>query len=181
MLSVAVKYRSFNSVEALNEVVKQVKQRISKYIAKSVIKLLDFLSSHSLVVKGVSWAGKDYILDHTGMSKATYHRSIKLLEALGVIKVHHWKRHPIIQIQPDIDWAKVDAVLFGESENETSNETEPNADKPKQENALTVAKRVGKKIQSLSISFENSVYEWKKRKYGEVGETFPFYNWLEKD
>lgn len=120
MLILAKKFevKAFENIEAMNIIVDAFKQRIRGILPSSVLKVVDFISSHSCKVRGVSWATYDYIKDKTGLSLSTLKRAVKLLSKLGFIQViRTWvggrQSANIIQIQHNIDWSAVEAELMG--------------------------------------------------------------------
>ncbi len=136
MLSFARKFSLFSDIQSLNYVVNSFKETIRGFVPKSIVKVVDFLPTHSAKIKGVSFATYDYMADITGLSASTLKRAIKRLIDLGFIQVVNvWidgrQRANIYQIQANINLEELAERLmskvsfeFFEPSNDTQNDTE---------------------------------------------------------
>ena len=135
MLILARKFevKAFEDISLMNVIVDAFKQRIRGIVPPSVLKVVDFLASHSCKVRGVSWATYDYMKDKTGLSLSTLKRVVKLLASFGFIQViRTWvggrQSANIIQIQKDIDWQEVQAKVMERVRFAYADEQQPETD-----------------------------------------------------
>jgi hypothetical protein len=204
MQVVARKFTSFSDLESLNVMVRQFKEIVKGLVPKSLITVVDFLSTHSAKVKGVSWASYDYMKDITGLSVPTLKRAIKRLQQLGFIQVFKtWSSEGqlpnIVQIQSNIDWKSVvDQLMksvrieFPAPQEMHQTEVEATSDMivdtvdDTQDDTLSTPANALKHMERRSIfSWGNSLSFIQTKIRNEYKEeysfqNFPFYNWLEK-
>jgi predicted transcriptional regulator len=79
-------YQSFDSINDLNESVRQALYYNADQLNKTQVNLLKLLSRFSCVIPGVSWMKASTIAKHLEKSEKTVRRSLKTLEQLEIIK-----------------------------------------------------------------------------------------------
>ncbi|KYG34931.1 helix-turn-helix domain-containing protein [Alkalihalobacillus trypoxylicola] len=81
--------QSFATLDALNQSVSAHMDTLKAYSCKeSIMALLAHISSHSVVILGVSWMSNKTMAEHLKVSVRTIQRSIKELIALKIIKAY---------------------------------------------------------------------------------------------
>ncbi|BAU28114.1 helix-turn-helix protein [Aneurinibacillus soli] len=128
----------FGNIEVMNTIVDAFKKRIRGMLPASVMKVVDFLASHSCKVRGVSWATYEYMNDITGLSISTLKRAVKMLAKLGFIQViRTWvggcQSANIIQIQPRMDWKAIETELMRRVRFEYADEKQSEIEKESEE------------------------------------------------
>lgn len=117
MLTLARKFTSFQTLDSMNLTVNKFKTLIKGLVPKSIYTVIDYLSTHSVKLKGVSFGSYEYIKQQTGLSIPTLKRAIKRLKELGFIEVIHTfingrQRANIIRIKNKINWKHVRDTLM---------------------------------------------------------------------
>jgi hypothetical protein len=156
----------------VNQLIKELKKRYGRLFTKSVKKLIDILNRHSVIVPGVSFPSITYLIDKLDKSRATYYRSIKILQEIGFVKIHRVKGQPFFQIQPELNWDQIDEYFFGpsdETQNETQNETVDNSVDPIHSKTSIVWKTYRALLSFSASKINEYKYDW-------IG-----YNWLENE
>lgn len=83
---------SFESVQKLNEAVRQHIQHHKQELNKNAVRILQHLKQYSCKYEGVSFQSKNNIATELKLSKRTIIRNCNLLERLGIIKQYAMKR-----------------------------------------------------------------------------------------
>jgi DNA-binding Lrp family transcriptional regulator len=145
MLTIARNFQSFNNIEQMNYNVKRFVETIKGILPKSVFTTIDFLSTHSCRIKGVSFASYEYMSDMTGLSVSTLKRAVSILVKLGFVvkyttRVRGKQSSNILVINPEMDLQKVEDLLLDmfsikldtpdEPANDMQNDTLKKSDKP---------------------------------------------------
>jgi hypothetical protein len=87
-----VNLSSFDSIEVLNQTVRQYKELYKDKLSKSTVSVLNHLHRFSALYKGCSFMCKNNIANALKMSRKTVIRACKALEDLGIIKQYEMKR-----------------------------------------------------------------------------------------
>lgn len=83
---------TFETIEQLNETVREYKSKYKEMLSNTEISVLDILHRYSAKYKGVSFLCKNTISNLVGKSRRTIIRVCQRLEELGIIKQHAMKR-----------------------------------------------------------------------------------------
>jgi len=91
------KLKTFETLEQLNESVRQYKDLIADMklrqdVKRNLLTVLEYIKRHSCKFFGVSWKGKRKIAADLGLSDKTITRICSRLESLGFIRQHEMKR-----------------------------------------------------------------------------------------
>lgn len=86
ILSLASPHQSFKSVEAMDNSLLHFVDCHGLRIGETALKILEFLSRHSLKVIGVSWLSTASLAEMADISDRTLQRILNRLEKLGIIK-----------------------------------------------------------------------------------------------
>lgn len=135
-----INLQTFNTVEQLNQAVRDYKDIYEFDLGKNDIRVLDLLKMYSCKYKGVSFLSKSSIADKLELSRRTIIRICQKFESLGIIKQLEMKRKSnmnqtsnaiIIQpiknvIEDDIVGAIVENTAHDDND-DTSNDTQDNA------------------------------------------------------
>lgn len=124
-------YQSFESREALNLAYRAFLYPNKSKLTDAAIKVYEHLAAHSLKVLGVAFAGIDYIVEKTGLSKSSVMRALKTLEKeFGAIKRIARPRKKGRQVSNFIVMQPQDAFILPDVTpgDDTQNDTRPVAD-----------------------------------------------------
>ncbi|MEH7119062.1 helix-turn-helix domain-containing protein [Neobacillus vireti] len=83
---------TFESIEQLNETVREYKRQFKEILTNTELALLAILHKYSAKFKGVSFLCKNNIGELIGKSRRTVIRVCQRLEALGIIRQYEMKR-----------------------------------------------------------------------------------------
>src|SRR5699024_5161877 len=128
--------QTFETVEQLNQAVRDYKDMYQFDLGKNDIRVLDLLKMYSCKYKGVSFLAKSNIADMLDITRRTVIRICQKLERLGIIKQHEMKRKSNMnQTSNAIVIQRINNGIENNIENNNTHDNNDDTTKDTQENA----------------------------------------------